>query len=143
MDQQPIAQSKKILVADDNKVILKAVKQVLESNGYQVVTAADGASVVNIVDREIPDLILLDILFPPDAMDVGMHWDGFAIMRWLRNMSEAKTVPIIIISGTEPGKYEALSLAAGAQAFLHKPLDMGELIATVRGVLGESITTSA
>jgi len=143
MDQQPIAQSKKILVADDNKVILKAVKQVLESNGYQVVTAADGASVVNIVDREIPDLILLDILFPPDAMDVGMHWDGFAIMRWLRNMSEAKTVPIIIISGTEPGKYEALSLAAGAQAFLHKPLDMGELIATVRGVLGESVTTSA
>ena len=143
MDQQPIAQSKKILVADDNKIILKAVKQVLESNGYQVVTAADGASVVNIVDREIPDLILLDILFPPDAMDVGMHWDGFAIMRWLRNMSEAKTVPIIIISGTEPGKYEALSLAAGAQAFLHKPLDMGELIATVRGVLGESITTSA
>jgi DNA-binding response OmpR family regulator len=143
MDQQPIAQSKKILVADDNKVILKAVKQVLESNGYQVVTAADGASVVNIVDREIPDLILLDILFPPDAMDVGMHWDGFAIMRWLRNMSEAKTVPIIIISGTEPGKYEALSLAAGAQAFLHKPLDMGELIATVRLALGENITTSA
>ncbi|HUA37059.1 MAG TPA: response regulator [Candidatus Sulfopaludibacter sp.] len=141
-DQQPTAQPK-ILVADDNRVILKAVRQVLEANGYQVVTATDGAAVVNIVDREIPDLILLDILFPPDAMDVGMHWDGFAIMRWLRNMSEARRVPIIIISGTEPGKYESLSLAAGAQAFLHKPLDMGELITTVRLVLGESITTSA
>ena len=136
-DQQPIARPEKILVVDDNKVILKAVSQVLESNGYQVATAADGASVVNIVDREIPDLILLDILFPPDAMDVGMHWDGFAIMRWLRNMSEAKTVPIIIISGTEPGKYEPLSLAAGAQAFLHKPLDMGELIETIQRVLAQ------
>lgn len=143
MDQQAIAQPKKILVADDNKVILKAVKQVLESNGYQVVTAADGAAVVNIVDREIPDLILLDILFPPDAMDVGMHWDGFAIMRWLRNMSEARTVPVIIISGTEPGKYEALSVAAGAQAFLHKPLDMGELIATIHGILGEKQSEAA
>ncbi len=142
-DQQPIAQQKKILVVDDNKVILKAVASVLESNGYQVVTATDGASVVNIVDREIPDLVLLDILFPPDAMDVGMHWDGFAIMRWLRNMSEAKTVPIIIISGTEPVKYEPLSLAAGAQAFLHKPLDMGELIATIHGVLGEKPSQAA
>jgi DNA-binding response OmpR family regulator len=138
-----MAQPKKVLVADDNKVILKAVAQVLESNGYQVVTATDGASVVNSVDREIPDLILLDILFPPDAMDVGMHWDGFAIMRWLRNMSEAKNVPIIIISGTEPGKYESLSLAAGAQAYLHKPLDMGELLATIRAVLGENQTETA
>lgn len=143
MDQQPIAQPKKILLVDDNKVILKAVASVLESNGYQVVTATDGAAVVNIVDREIPDLILLDILFPPDAMDVGMHWDGFAIMRWLRNMSEARTVPIIIISGTEPVKYEPLCLAAGAQAFLHKPLDMGELIATIHGVLGEKQSEAA
>jgi two-component system, OmpR family, KDP operon response regulator KdpE len=138
MDQQTIAGPKKILVVDDNKVILKAVASVLEANGYQAVTAPDGASVVNIVDREIPDLILLDILFPPDAMDVGMHWDGFAILRWLRNMSEARNVPVIIISGTEPAKYEPLSLAAGAQAFLHKPLDMDELIATVHAVLGET-----
>jgi len=136
LEPQTSARPQKILVADDNKVVLKAVSSVLESNGYQVVTAADGASVVNIVDREIPDLILLDILFPPDAMDVGMHWDGFAIMRWLRNMSEARQVPIIIISGTEPAKYEPLSLAAGAQAFLHKPLDMFELIATIHKVLG-------
>ncbi len=140
-DEQAVAQPKKILVADDNQVILKAVSSVLKSNGYEVVTATDGAAVVKIVDREIPDLILLDILFPPDATDVGMHWDGFAIMRWLRNMSEARDVPIIIISGTEPAKYEPLCLAAGAQAFLPKPLDMDELIATIRGVLGETAVT--
>lgn len=128
---------------DDNKIILKAVALVLQSNGYEVITAADGAAVVSIVDREVPDLILLDLLFPPDAMDVGMHWDGFAIMRWLRNMSGAKDVPIIIISGTEPAKYEPQSLAAGARAFLHKPLDMDELISTVRTVLGEKQTEAA
>ena len=142
-EEQSIVQQKKILVADDNKVILKAIESVLESNGYQVVTATDGASVVNIVDREIPDLILLDILFPPDAMDVGMHWDGFAILRWLRNMSEARDVPVIIVSGTEPAKYEPLSLAAGASAFLHKPLDMEELIATIHRILGENQTATA
>lgn len=116
---------------------------VLQSNGYEVVTAADSAAVVRVVDREIPDLILLDIFFPPDAMDVGMHWDGFSILRWLRNMSGAKDVPVIIISGAEPGKYESPGLAAGARAFLHKPLDMDELIATVHKVLAENQTATA
>ena len=143
IDQQPIDRPRKILVVDDNKVILKALTLVLQSNGYEVITAGDGAAVVSIVDREIPDLILLDILFPPDAMDVGMHWDGFAIMRWLRNMSEAKEVPIVIISGTEHGKYESQCLAAGARAFLHKPLDMNELVAAIRAVLGEKQTEAA
>ena len=142
-DEQSIVQRKKILVVDDNKIILKAVSMVLQSNGYEVITAADGAAVVSIVDREIPDLILLDLLFPPDAMDVGMHWDGFAIMRWLRNMSGAKDIPIIVISGTEPAKYEPLSLSAGARAFLRKPLDMDELVATVRTVLTENRTETA
>lgn len=137
-EEQSIVQPKKILVADDNKVILRAIKLVLEANGYHVVTATDGAAVVNFLNREIPDLILLDILFPPDAMEVGMHWDGFAIMRWFRNMSEAKDVPVIIISGAEPAKYEPLCLAAGASAFLHKPLDMDELVATIRAVLAEN-----
>ena len=137
-EEQSGVQPKKILVVDDNNVLLKAVSMVLQSQGYEVITAADGAAVVSIVDREIPDLILLDLLFPPDAMDVGMHWDGFAIMRWLRNMSEAKEIPIIIISGAEPAKYGPLSLSAGARAFLPKPLDMDELVATVRAVLAEN-----
>lgn len=137
-EEQSIVQPKKILVADDNKVILRAIKLVLEGSGYHVVTATDGAAVVNFLNREIPDLILLDILFPPDAMEVGMHWDGFAIMRWFRNMSEAKDVPVIIISGAEPAKYEPLCLAAGASAFLHKPLDMDELVATIRAVLANN-----
>ena len=142
-EEQSIVQRKKILLVDDNKIILKAIKLVLESNGYQVVTAIDGAAVVNIVSREVPDLVLLDILFPPDPMEVGLHWDGFAILRWLRNMSEANDVPVIVISGTEPAKYEPLSLAAGASAFLHKPLDMDELVTTVRAVLKDNQTATA
>jgi DNA-binding response OmpR family regulator len=142
-EEQSIVQRKKILVADDDKVMLRAIKLALESSGYQVVTATDGASVVKIVDREVPDLILLDVLFPPDAMDVGMHWDGFAIMRWLRNMSEAKDVAVIMISHTDPAKYGPLCLEAGARAFLPKPLDMDELVATVRAVLAENQTATA
>ncbi len=139
MTEQPsMNRPKRILVADDNKVILKAVTMVLRANGYEVVTATDGSAVVKFVDQEKPDLILLDILFPPDIG--GISWDGFAIMRWLRNMSGAKDVPVIIISGTDPEKYRERCLSAGAVAFLHKPLDMGELIAAIRTVLGENVS---
>ena len=68
----------------------------------------------------------------------GMSWDGFAILRWLRNMSEDKSVPVVIISGTDPEKYKERCLQAGASAFLHKPLNMDELIATVHATLGEN-----
>jgi CheY-like chemotaxis protein len=134
---------RKILVADDNKVILKAVTMVLQSHGYEAITAIDGSAVVKAVDQEKPDLILLDILFPPDAAISGMSWDGLAIMRWLRGMGGAKDVPVIIISGTDPAKYQERCLAAGATAFLHKPLDMDKLIATIRAILGESCAQAA
>ena len=98
---------------------------------------------LKMVEQEKPDLILLDILFPPDAMGVGMSWDGLAILRWVRNMSEDKNVPVIIISGTDPAKYKERCLAAGAAGFLHKPLNMDELIATVRTVLNEAVAPAA
>lgn len=142
-DQQPVAQPKRILVVDDNEVILKAVSLKLKAAGYVALTAVDGAATVRIVTQEKPDLVLLDILFPPDAMEVGMHWDGFAILRWIRNMSEDKDVPVVIISATDPAKYKERCLAAGAAGFLHKPLNMDELIATVHAALGKTSVPAA
>ncbi len=137
-NQQPLAGRKKVLVVDDNEIVRKAVSLKLAASGYEAFTAADGSAVVRVVDKEKPDLILLDILFPPDDAMGGMSWDGFAILRWLRGMSENKNVPVIIISGTDPAKYKERCLQAGASAFLHKPLNMDELIATVRLTFGES-----
>lgn len=138
-NQQPVPQPKKILVVDDNLVIRKVVELKLKASGYEVVTAKDGSAAVSSIHKEKPDLILLDILFPPDLTEGGMSWDGFAIMRWLHNMmSGANDVPVIIISGTDPSKYRDRCLAAGATAYLHKPLNMDELIATVHSALGET-----
>jgi CheY-like chemotaxis protein len=137
--QQPVAPPKKILVVDDNLVIRKVVEMKLKASGYEVVTAKDGSAAVSAIHKEKPDLILLDILFPPDLSEGGMSWDGFAIMRWLHNvMSGANDVPVIIISGTDPAKYRDRCLAAGATAFFHKPLDMDELISSVQMALGET-----
>lgn len=142
-NEPPGTRPKKILVVDDTLVIRKVVEMKLKACGYQVLAAVDAASAMTAIKKEIPDLILLDIMFPPDPMEVGMHWDGFGIIRWLQNMSEASHVPVIIISGTDPAKYRGRCLAAGATAYLHKPLNMDELIATVQSALGENVPSAA
>ncbi|MGH7967652.1 MAG: response regulator, partial [Limisphaerales bacterium] len=91
-----------------------------------------------IVRRDHPDLILLDINFPPDVSHGGgVAWDGFLILDWLRRMEEAKDVPVIIISGGDPAVLCGRSQAAGALAFLHKPIHSTELLKAVRYGLHE------
>src|SRR5438874_6015269 len=75
---------KKILIVDDSTIILKALSMKLKLAGYAVLTAQDGAEAVSLARREQPNLILLDISFPPDvAHGGGVAWDGFLIMNWL------------------------------------------------------------
>src|SRR5512135_43278 len=93
---------KKILVVDDNPVVVKAVEGKLQSCGYEVITAEDAASAVSNVRLGRPDLVLLDIAFPPDVAHGGVvAWDGLLIINWLRRMEEAHDVPIVILSGLE------------------------------------------
>src|SRR5258708_32495903 len=106
---------KRILVVDDSPIILKTLSMKLKASGYDVLTAEDGAVAVSTARRERPDLILLDIAFPPDvAHGGGVPWDGFLIMDWLHRMDEAKNIPIVIITGGDPERYKARSMAARA-----------------------------
>ena len=131
---------KKILIVDDNRVILKTMSMKLTANGYDVVTAEDGAGAVSTVRKEKPDLILLDLSFPPDvAHGGGVAWDGFVIMTWLRRLEEAKNIPIIVITGGDPAKCKDRALAAGAVHFFHKPINNDELLI----VIGEALAKVA
>jgi CheY-like chemotaxis protein len=133
-----IPAGKKILVVDDDQIILKALSITLISNGYQVFTATDGPGAASIVARERPDLILLDLLFPPDAANVGgALQDGFFIIEWLRRMGKAQDIPIIIISGDKSAKDKKNALATGAVGFFPKPIDRVALLAAIRATLGE------
>src|ERR1051326_7105185 len=109
---------KKILIVDDNEVIVKTLSLKLKANDFDVVTAIDGSEAVSAVRKDKPDLILLDISFPPDvAHGGGVPWDGFLIMDWLKRMEEAKNVPVIIITGGDDAKVRERSLAAGAVGY--------------------------
>jgi len=135
-----IMSRRKILVVDDSPIILRALSLKLTAAGYDVLTAADGGEAVSLARHELPDLILLDISFPPDvAHGGGVPWDGFLIMNWLRRQEEAKNIPIIIITGGEPERYKERALAAGAAYFFHKPIENEELLAVIRQTLGDQV----
>src|SRR5260370_42412517 len=94
---------KKILVVDDDAVILKILSMKLRGAGYEVLVAEDGGAAVGAARRGKPDVILLDITFPPD-LGGGPTWDGFFILAWLARLEAAKNTAVIMISGAEsPG----------------------------------------
>ena len=128
--------AKKILVVDDNEIVIKTITLKLQGAGYQVITAMDGSEAVALARRENPDLILLDVTFPPDVG--GVQWDGFRIMEWFHRLNAAKKIPIIVITGSEDPKTKERATAAGAVAFFQKPLEHDYLLKVVRATLGEA-----
>ena len=137
-DQPPIGQGRKILVVDDNQVVLKAFELKLKSLGFQIFTAVDGSGAVSTARQERPDLIVLDINFPPDVGSSGLQWDGFNIMEWMRRFREVADIPVIIITSGDPAKFKARALAGGASAFFQKPINHEEFLIAIRRILGQN-----
>ena len=128
------ASLKKVLVVDDNEVVLKTISLKLQGAGFNVITALDGSEAVAAARKETPDLILLDINFPPDVD--GVPWDGFRIMDWFHRLDPSKKIPIIIITGLEDMKSKERATTSGAVAFFHKPVNHDDLLKVVRATLG-------
>jgi DNA-binding response OmpR family regulator len=127
---------KKILVVDDSQVIAKTIATGLSRAGYKPLVALAASDAVGLVRTEKPDLILLDINFPPEAETMTL-WDGFRVIEWLRHVGDSQKIPVIIITGG-PGdldKDKERASAAGAVGFLPKPLDHEELIRMIRATL--------
>ena len=114
-----------LLVVDDEPSIRRLLRTSLAAQGYHVLEAATGRSALDLVAREAPEVVLLDLGLP--------DMDGLEVIRRLR-ASGAK-VPVIVLSsrGDERGKVEALDL--GADDYVTKPFGIGELVARIRTAL--------
>jgi two-component system cell cycle response regulator DivK len=132
--------AKKILVVDDDPVVLKALFLALRSRGYEMFAAFDGPEAFSIARQEKPDLILLDIFFPPDAAQSGNTWDAFLIIDWLQRSSVGYGIPILIISVAEPGEFRERCLAAGAAGYFQKPVNLPELLDAIQQIFRPSVS---
>jgi CheY-like chemotaxis protein len=135
-ENEAVGVGRKILVVDDNAVVLKSFELKLKSLGFHVLTASDGSAAVSAARQERPDLMVLDINFPPEVGSSGLQWDGFNIMEWMRRFKEVADIPVIIITSGEPARFRDRSLAAGAVAFFQKPINHAEFVTALKRVLG-------
>jgi DNA-binding response OmpR family regulator len=117
----------KILVCDDTPDLLEMVQLILETEGFEVKTAAAGREVLKALSQEIPDLVLLDLRMP------GL--DGFGVLRELRLRSEPSP-PVIILSAKSMEEDRQAALAAGAKGYLMKPFTVAQLVDAVRRQVG-------
>ncbi len=122
---------KKILVVDDDLSIIKFTRANLEANGYETYGAADGTQAFQVIEEQLPDLIVLDIMMP----DV----DGYEIVRKLREWSQ---IPVIMLSALDDEKDKVLCLNLGADDYLCKPFGIDELLARIEAVFRRTKNTT-
>ena len=125
---------KRILVVDDNPRNLKLAFDVLEDAGYAVVEAVNAEEAQSMIDRNLPDLILMDIALP------GM--DGLTLTRKIKANERTKHIRIIALTAFAMKGDDQKALAAGCDGYITKPIDIHQLPVQVAEILGGSGLTS-
>jgi CheY-like chemotaxis protein len=115
-----------VLVVDDNKVIRQLIKVNLELEGFEVVTANDGAECLDVVHEVRPDVVTLDVVMP--------RLDGLGTAARLRSDPRTSHLPVAIVSACTQYEVEDGS-ALGVDAFLAKPFEPAELVRVVRRLM--------
>lgn len=120
--------AKKVLIVEDDADIRQLINLRLRALSYDTAFASDAITAMAAARREGPDLIVLDLGLPGG--------DGFVIMERLKAFASLATVPIVVVSARDPATSRERALAAGACAFVQKPIDMAEFAAAVDDAIG-------
>ena len=117
-----------VLVVDDEPLVCDVVARYLERDGHRVVMASDGDRARELIEREAPGLVLLDVMLPGQT-------DGLDLCRWIRSSSE---LPVILLTARVEEADRIVGLELGADDYVTKPFSPRELAVRVRTVLRRS-----
>ncbi|MCC6234769.1 MAG: response regulator transcription factor [Verrucomicrobiales bacterium] len=113
-----------ILIIEDDEQTRENLQTILELEGFRPLTASDGAAGLEAVRRQIPDLILCDVMMP--------RLDGFGVLRELRGHPETAAVPFIFLTARGERKDQRIGMELGADDYLTKPASVDEVLRAVR-----------
>lgn len=116
-----------VLAVDDDPAILRTLSINLRARGYEVETAGDGRSALQIIDERMPDVVILDLGLP--------DLDGVTVLKRLRSYAQ---VPVVVLSARHEADDKVEALDEGADDFVTKPFDIEELLARVRAAIRRS-----
>ncbi len=123
--------TKKILVVDDEEDVVRYFKTLLEDNGYQTMTAKDGVEAMEVVRKERPDLVTLDITMPNKS--------GVRVYRDIKESSEFKGIPILVVTGVQHEFKNFISTRSQVpppDGYLEKPVALEDVLKEVRRLIG-------
>jgi len=115
----------KILIVDDEPTILESGKMILEDEGYKVMTAQDGLHAIDLIEKDLPDLVITDFRMP------GLN--GLGLINWIQNYNAS--LPVIMITSYVNRGIRNIVLKSGAVEFMLKPIDYNELIQKIEPLL--------
>jgi len=120
----------KIMVVDDEPDLLEVVKLILESDGYQVVTANSGQEALDMIEKEMPDLVLLDIIMP--------RMDGWEVFSRIKSNSRTHDIPVIMLTAKDQRIDKLIGLhVVRVDDYITKPFGRAELLERIKRVLQE------
>jgi len=119
--------AKRILVVDDDEMVLMALDELLKPEGYDVQTVSSGAEALKRLDEDGYDLLMLDLIMP--------EMNGFDLCKQIREKEKYKEVPIVFLTAKSRDEDRVRGLEAGANLFLSKPISPDKLIKIVSDTL--------
>ena len=117
----------KVLIVEDSQESIDLLVYFLKPAGYEIITAMDGLEAIQMIEKSLPDIILLDIMLP--------ELDGFQVCERLKKNDRTFHIPVVMITALKELKDKIRALEAGADDFISKPFDSVELLARVKSLL--------
>ena len=125
--EQAKAETKKVLLVDDDQEIVESMRLALQAKGYETIIARDGNQGLALAEREDPDLVILDMMMPKRS--------GFLVLERLRR-TRAVPLRIIMITANEGSRHKAYAEMLGVDDYIRKPFAMDRLLSSVGRLLG-------
>jgi len=119
--------TKTVLICEDNELNMKLFHDLLDAHGYKTIRTADGLVVLDLAREHKPDLIIMDIQLPEIS--------GLEVTKWIKEDDELRHIPIIAVTAFAMKGDEDRIRAGGCEAYIAKPIAVGEFLGTVKRFL--------
>ena len=117
----------KVLIAEDEETIVESLSFLMEKEGYDVSVATDGRTAISMIARDIPDMVLLDVMMPV--------CDGFEVVRAARNEPNTRQMPIMMLTAKTREVDRRKGLELGVDDFVTKPFSTRDVVSRVKALL--------
>lgn len=130
MKETSVGSNKRLLLIDDDPNLILLVKDYLEFRGYDVITAENGREALEVLEKEIPDMIICDVMMP--------EMDGYTLVKQLREDQRTNWIPVLFLSAKGQSQDRVKGLNIGADVYMVKPFEPEELVAQVESSLKQA-----